>query len=222
MWKSDGYPRSPEYSSWVAHKDSKKKFRREIKRVQRAYEREEINRILNTSECDLNHFWRIVQRHRKHDQAKTFAVNNSAGKTVHVGLDSTKRVFVAYFDVSKAFDGVWIDGLFYQMRMMGIVGKVWRLLYLSYQNFWCKVRINGQYSDWYKMECGIHQGGYLSLLKYTAFIDPLLREIEESGIGCCISGIPTSPLGYADDIAAACLTKAKIDYMYSEWYMPTP
>ena len=31
----------------------------------------------------MNHFWRIVQRHRKHDQAKTFAVNNSAGKTVH-------------------------------------------------------------------------------------------------------------------------------------------
>ena len=133
--------------------------------------------------------------------------------TIAVGLDSTKRVFVAYFDVSKAFDGVWIDGLFYQMRIMGIVGKVWRLLYLSYQNFWCKVRINGQYSDWYKMECGIHQGGYLSLLKYTAFIDPLLREIEESGMGCFISGIPTSPLGYTDDMAAACLTKAKIDYV---------
>ena len=132
-------------------------------------------------------------------------------ETIAVSLDSTKKVFVAYFDVSKAFDGVWIDGLFFQMRKMGIVGKVWRLLYLSYQIIWCKVRINGQYSDWYKMECGIHQGGYLSLLKYTAFIDPLLREIETSGIGCCISSVPTSPLGYADDMAMACLSKPKID-----------
>ena len=132
-------------------------------------------------------------------------------ETIAVGLDSNKKVFVAYFDVSKAFDGVWIDGLFFQMRRMGIEGRVWRLLYRSYQNFWCKVRINGQYSDWYKMDCGIHQGGYLSLLKYTAFIDPLLREIENSGVGCCISGVPTSPLGYADDMATACLSKAKID-----------
>ena len=40
-----------------------------------------------------------------------------------------------------------------------------------------------------------------------------MREIEESGLGCCISGIPTSPLGYADDMAAACLTKQKIDHV---------
>ena len=32
-------------------------------------------------------------------------------------------------------------------------------------------------------------------------------------MGCCISGIPTSPLGYADDMAASCLTKSKIDYV---------
>ena len=37
-------------------------------------------------------------------------------------------------------------------------------------------------------------GRYLSLLKYTAFIDPLIRDIERSGHGCCIAGIPTSPL----------------------------
>ena len=131
-------------------------------------------------------------------------------ETIAVGLDSNEKVFVAYFDVSKAFDKVWIDGLFYQMRRMGVEGRVWRLLYGSYPNFWCKVRSNGQYSDWYKMECSIHQGGYLSLLKYTTFIDPLLREIENSGVGCCISGVPTSPLGYADDMATACLSKAKI------------
>ena len=131
--------------------------------------------------------------------------------TIAVNLDSTKSVFVAYFDVSKAFDGVWINGLFYQMRTMGLVGRVWHLLYLSYQDFWCRVRVNGQFSEWYQMECGIHQGGYLSLLKYTAFIDPLLREIENSGLGCCISGIPVCPLGYADDMATTCSSKGKTD-----------
>ena len=89
----------------------------------------------------------------------------------------------------------------------GLIGKVWQLLYLSYKNFWCKARMNGQYSNWYQMECGIHQGEYLSLLKYTAFIDPLIRDIERSGHGCCITGISTSPLGYTDDIATACFSK---------------
>ena len=62
------------------------------------------------------------------------------------------------------------------------------------------------------MECGIHQGGYLSLLKYTTFIDPLLRAIEQSGLGCTIADIPTSPLAsYADDMTTACFSKTKID-----------
>ena len=79
-------------------------------------------------------------------------------ETISVGLGTRERVLVTYLDVSKAFDGVWIDGLFYQLRKKGIVGRVWRLLYSSYKNFKCKVRVSGTFSEWYKMECGIHQG----------------------------------------------------------------
>ena len=42
-------------------------------------------------------------------------------------LESHNKVFVAYYDVAKAFDGVWVDGLFYRLREMGIKGKTWRL-----------------------------------------------------------------------------------------------
>ena len=78
--------------------------------------------------------------------------------------------------------------------------------------------INGTYSEWYQMQCGIHHGRYLSLLKYTTFIDPLLRQIERSGLGCCISDIPSSPLGYADDMATACLSKSRIDQVLNMVY----
>ena len=132
-------------------------------------------------------------------------------ETISVGLGTRKRVLVTYLDVSKAFDGVWIDGLFYQLRKKGIVGRVWRMLYSSYKNFQCKVRIAGTYSDWYEMECGIHQGGVLSLLKYIAFIDPLLRDLEMSNLGCQVAGIPTSPVGYADDMSTACTSKVNVD-----------
>ena len=47
---------------------------------------------------------------------------------------------------------------------------------------------------------GIHQGGFLSFLKYKAFIGPLMRHIEESGFASTVYGIQTNPVGYADDI----------------------
>ena len=57
------------------------------------------------------------------------------------------------------------------------------------------------------MECGIHQGGYLSLLKYAAFIDPLLRRIEGDNIGVSVGNVQTTPVGFADDMSAC--TKSK-------------
>ena len=132
-------------------------------------------------------------------------------ETIAVGLDTDRKVFVAYFDVAKAFDSVWVDGLFFQLRNMGLVGREWRMLYSSYVDFWCRAKLQDVFSDWYPMQCGIHQGGYLSLLKYSAFIDPLLRKIERSDVGCRFENIPACPLGYADDMAAACLSKHKLD-----------
>ena len=81
LWKSEGCPRDSESLSWCAHKDSKRKSRHEIKRVQRNFDKDEINRVLKTAECDVNNFWRIVKSHRSNDQPKTFAIRNSAGRT---------------------------------------------------------------------------------------------------------------------------------------------
>ena len=61
------------------------------------------------------------------------------------------------------------------------------------------------------MRCGIHQGGFLSLLKYSAFIDPLLREIQSSEYVCRILRIPSSPVGYADDLSLCSLSKFNMD-----------
>ena len=116
-----------------------------------------------------------------------------------------------YYDVAKAFDGVLIDGLFSRLRDMGIRGKTWRLLYNSYVGFKCKVRIQNLHSEWYVMKCVIHQGGYLSLMKYTAFINSLLVVLEESRLCCQIGCIKTAPLGYADDVASACTSKHKLN-----------
>ena len=132
-------------------------------------------------------------------------------ETLATSLESSEHCFVAFYDVAKAFDTVWIDGLFMQMYDLGISGKTWRLLYRCYIDFKCCVKINGTYSDWYEPLCGIHQGGFTSLMKYTVFINLLLVTLKEADISCKIYRTPSTPLGYADDIATCCVSKFKLD-----------
>ena len=74
-----------------------------------------------------------------------------------------------------------------------------------------KVRIGVRTSDWFYMGCGIHQGGFLSLTKYVAFINDLLHDLEQSKLCCTIGVIPTTSVGYADDVATANTSKLKAD-----------
>ena len=139
-------------------------------------------------------------------------------ETISEALETNKNVFVSYFDVSKAFDGVWTNDLFIKMYEMGITGKIWRVLFRAYDDIKCRVRVGGNVSGWYNMLCGIHQGGFLSLFNYTAFINALLVSLETSGLCCSIMGISSSPGGYADDIATACLSKTRSDRVHDIVY----
>ena len=132
-------------------------------------------------------------------------------ETISYNLDLGRKVFVSYLDVSKAFDRVWVEGLFYQLYKIGVKGKTWRMLYKCFKGFLCRVKIHDKVSGWYEMSCGIHQGGILSLLKYTAFINTLLVTLQDSGLCCSLARLKTSPLGYADDVAAASTSKNSTD-----------
>ena len=132
-------------------------------------------------------------------------------EAVAASLRDHGKCYVAFYDVAKAFDTVWIDGLFYQLWEMGIQGKTWRLLYRCYINFRCCVRIQGHVSGWYHLHCGIHQGGYMSLIKYTAFINSLIITLRNSGLCSKIYRMPGSPVGYADDLATCCRDRRKLE-----------
>ena len=49
-------------------------------------------------------------------------------ETVSTALETSNNVIVAYYDVSKAFDTVWVEGLFYKLYNLGVTGKTWRVL----------------------------------------------------------------------------------------------
>ena len=71
--------------------------------------------------------------------------------TLH-GLCSTrksegKHTYLAFLDMSKAFDRVWRDGLFYLLWKFGVKGKIWRLICEMYKHVTNKVLFGGFQSD---------------------------------------------------------------------------
>ena len=45
----------------------------------------------------------------------------------------------------------------------------------------CCVKVQGQISCWYMLGCQIHQGGEMSLVKYTVFMNFLTLQLGDSG-----------------------------------------
>ena len=59
---------------------------------------------------------------------------------------------------------------------------------------------------------------YLSLVKYTAYINSLITTLELSNLCSEIYRVRTSPVGYADDIAASTISKQRMDRVMSKVY----
>ena len=71
--------------------------------------------------------------------------------------------------------------------------------------------MQGNFSEWYELPCRIHQGGFMSLMKYAIFINSLLVNLKNANICCKIYTTPVKHSPYADDIAMVCLWKKKLD-----------
>ena len=50
------------------------------------------------------------------------------------------------------------------------------------------------------MANGVKQGGIISPICFSLYIDPLLDRLRRSGYGCHIKGVYMGALSYADDI----------------------
>ena len=116
-------------------------------------------------------------------------------------VQAGRNVYATFFDTRKAFDTVWIDGLFYLLYSKGIRGKLWRLLRKAYLGSLTAILVNGQLSAWFRLFQGVKQGAIISMLLYICFINIVISEILQSNLGCQVLDINVGCIGYADDIA---------------------
>ena len=62
--------------------------------------------------------------------------------------------------------------------------KTWHILYRCYINYHFQARMQGYVSQSHALECGIHQRGFLLLVRYNDFINSFLVSLKQSG-SCC-------------------------------------
>lgn len=111
------------------------------------------------------------------------------------------NVFSCFLDSSKAFDTVWIDGLFFKLFNMGVKGKTWRILRNWYSKMSCCILMDGHLSEPFSVKQGIRQGGVLSPWLYMCFNNDITEMLDNLKCGIEIESLDNiSNITIADDI----------------------
>ena len=127
----------------------------------------------------------------------TGTIKNVTARYIH----RNTPVFACFLDVSKAFDLVNHNLLFQLLLDRGLPVCVVRLLRNWYTDQKLSVRWNSQRSCSFSVSNGVRQGGVLSPVLFTIYIDKLLLELRQLGVGCYWNSHFAGAYAYADDLA---------------------
>ena len=109
-------------------------------------------------------------------------------------------VYIALLDATKAFDCVKYTKLFVLLLNKKICPLVARFLLKLYLQQKLRIKWNDSYSGTFNVSNGVKQGGVLSPLLFTVYMDVLLTRLKESNVGCHIDRKYLGSFAYADDI----------------------
>ena len=124
-----------------------------------------------------------------------------------------KVTYVAFVDLSKAFDTVWRDGFLHKLWNSGVQGKIWRIIRAFYQSTESCVMIGNKKTDWFVGDVGVRQGAVTSPLIFSIFVNDLVNEIRKVGGGIQVCVKLISILLFADDIVLLADTKEELQQM---------
>ena len=120
-------------------------------------------------------------------------------------------VYIAFLDIRKAFDTVWVPGLLFKLRQFEMNRKALRFVSEGYKNFQCSVIIDGSCDGWFLPERSVHQVAPLSIRLYQVYVNELLQRIKSNTHGLMIDDIKVTCTSFADDIATGALYKGGLN-----------
>ncbi len=102
--------------------------------------------------------------------------------------------------LNRCFDIVDHHSLFEKLLEKELPVPVIVFLLKWYRTQTLSVRWNGHDSEEFTVTNGVKQGGVLSPILFTVYIDSLVSELEKSGRGCYWGSFFVGALCYADDL----------------------
>ena len=138
------------------------------------------------------------------EKSSTTMCTFMALETIEHYTNNGSNVHALMLDASKAFDRVNYIKLFDKLLDRGMCPITVRLLLNMYTKQKLQVKWNNCMSTKFEVTNGVRQGGILSPLLFTVYIDELLEKLKRNGIGCHLGHHFVGALGYADDILLLC------------------
>jgi hypothetical protein len=120
---------------------------------------------------------------------------------VDIYSNCSSPVYICFLDSSKAF-----DRLNFWVLFNTLIKKQVPIIFVRFLKTWyCTqqliVRWCNCYSDWFNVGNGVRQGGILSPLIFSIYMDNLSTRLNDSKVGCFVNGYLYNHLVYADDTA---------------------
>ena len=103
-------------------------------------------------------------------------------------------------DLKAAFDLCLFDKLFLKILDQGIPAIAVRVLIFTYQEQKGWVRLAGRNSEKFNITNGTRQGSIGSPFYFACYLNPLIKRLRKSGLGCHVAGVYIGIVCYADDI----------------------
>ena len=135
------------------------------------------------------------------NKSSTVMCSTALIETVEYYVDSGSPVYVLLIDASKAFDRVCHATLFNILNDQNVCPTVTRLLFNMYSHSDMRVRWKNSLSTSFALQNGVKQGGVLSPILFSLYINGLLDRLRQSKLGCHVGMSYAGAFAYADDVA---------------------
>ena len=87
-------------------------------------------------------------------------------------------------DASKAFDRIEYASLFNHLSSRNMCPVVLRLIMNMYISQKMHIRFSNSLSNQFTVDNGVKQGGVLSSILFTVYIDNLIKILKQRNVGC--------------------------------------
>ena len=101
---------------------------------------------------------------------------------MHLVLEEAKRskkpTALLNIDLEKAFDSIWVQGLFFKLEPVNLPHRLLCITSSFLSNRKRFIDINGHYTEFFDINVGLPQGSVLSPLLFIFYLSDFLSEIE--------------------------------------------